>query len=182
MSKEAATITPGSEGLIFLPYLCGERTPHGDSDARGTFFGLALKHTRANMIRACMEGVCFAMADGMEVLKHMGIKVPEVLITGGGAESKEWQQMLADIFRCPVKSVKSREGPGYGAAILAGVGVGHWKTVEDAVSQCFQDHDAAEVVNPIPKNAEVYAGVYELYRKLYQDLKGSFKQLNSLNL
>lgn len=85
MSKEAGTVKPGSEGAIFLPYLCGERTPHADSNARGTFFGLALKHTRANMIRACMEGVSFAMRDALEVVKQMGVKVSEVLITGGGA-------------------------------------------------------------------------------------------------
>ena len=104
------------------------------------------------------------MRDALEVVKEMGINFSEVLITGGGAESQVWQQMMADIFGCAVKSVKSREGPGYGAAILAGVGAGHWKSVQEAVKQCFPESEAGQAVVPIEKNVEIYAGVYKIYK------------------
>ena len=124
MDQDAGAVPVGSRRLIYLPYLMGERTPHLDPHCRGTFFGLSAIHTKADLIRAVMEGVSYSLADCFDILREMGIPTGDMAACGGGGTSALWRQMLADLFGCPVKTVASREGPALGAAILAGVGAG----------------------------------------------------------
>ena len=130
LTNEAAAVPPGSDGLLFLPYLTGERTPHNDSNARGVFFGLHLGHTRAHLVRAVMEGVTFALRDSLEIMRPMVETIPEVRAIGGGARSPLWRQMQADVFGTPVLSLGDATGPAYGAAIMAAVGVGLFDSIE----------------------------------------------------
>jgi len=124
MTQEAEEVPAGSEGLVFLPYLTGERTPHQDPHARGVFFGLSLRHTRAHLIRAVMEGVGFGLKDSLKLLKDVGIEIEQIRLVGGGAKSKLWRSILADIFESPIHTLQVEAGAPYGALLLAGVGVG----------------------------------------------------------
>ena len=124
LDAEAATIPPGAEGVTFLPYLQGERTPHRDARARGAFAGLSLAHTRAHMTRAVLEGVCFALRDSLTILQQLGVSPAHVLLTGGGAKSLLLRRLQGEIFGLPTATVNREEGPAYGAALLAAVGVG----------------------------------------------------------
>ena len=135
LTNEAAAVSPGSDGLLFLPYLTGERTPHNDSNARGVFFGLHLGHTRAHLVRAVMEGVTFALRDSLEIMRPMVETIPEVRAIGGGARSPLWRQMQADVFGTPVLSLGDATGPAYGAAIMAAVGVGLFDSIEQAADR-----------------------------------------------
>ena len=143
LTKEAAAVSPGSDGLLFLPYLTGERTPHNDSNARGVFFGLHLGHTRAHLVRAVMEGVTFALRDSLELMRPMVETIPQVRAIGGGARSPLWRQMQADIFGTPVLSLGDATGPAYGAAIMAAVGIGMFDSIEQAADRVgigYQNH------------------------------------------
>jgi xylulokinase len=124
LNEEAAGVPPGAEGVTFLPYLQGDRTPHRDADARGAFLGLSLAHRRAHMTRAVLEGVCFALCDSFTILQELGLRPTSLLLTGGGARSAFVRKLQADIFGVPVCTVNREEGPAYGAALLAAVGVG----------------------------------------------------------
>jgi len=124
LNDEAATIQPGAEGVTFLPYLQGERTPHRNVQARGAFLGLSLAHTRAHLTRAVLEGVCFALRDSLSILQSLGLRPNELLVTGGGARSEFVRRLQADVFGVPVTTVNREEGPAYGAALLAAVGAG----------------------------------------------------------
>jgi xylulokinase len=124
LDDEAASVPRGAEGVSFLPYLQGERTPHRNAGARGAFLGLSLAHTRAHLTRAVIEGVCFALRDSLEILRSLGFTLNDVLFTGGGARSPLVRRMLAEVFGIPVGRVNREEGPAYGAALLAAVGVG----------------------------------------------------------
>lgn len=124
LDDEAATIRRGADGVTFLPYLQGERTPHRNAMARGAFLGLTLAHTRAHLTRAVLEGVCFALRDSLSILQSLGISPSELLLTGGGAQSPFVRQLQAEIFGIPVTTVNREEGPAYGAALLAAVGTG----------------------------------------------------------
>jgi xylulokinase len=124
LNDEAATIPPGAEGVTFLPYLQGERTPHRNANARGAFLGLSLAHTRAHLTRAVLEGICFALRDSLSILQSLGLSPNEVLLTGGGAKSGFLRQLQADVFGLSVTTVNREEGPAYGAALLAAVGAG----------------------------------------------------------
>jgi xylulokinase len=124
LDDEAAAVARGAEGVSFLPYLQGERTPHRDAGARAAFLGLSLAHTRAHLTRAVIEGVCFALRDSLEILRGLGFTLNEVLFTGGGARSPLVRRTLAEVFGIPVATVNREEGPAYGAALLAAVGVG----------------------------------------------------------
>ena len=177
MGEEAERIAAGSDRLIYLPYLNGERTPHLDPDARGVFFGLSGIHTRAHLIRAVMEGVSYSLRDSIQILREMNIQASEMAATGGGGRSRLWRQMLADNYRCPVKTVESKEGPALGVAILAGVGAGLFASVEEGCAALVQSGPAQE---PNAANASVYDRAYPLYRELYDRLKGSFAKLAEL--
>ena len=122
--NEASTIPAGSEGLLFLPYLTGERTPHPDPLARGAFVGLTSRHTRAHMVRALMEGVAFGLRDSFELIQatEAGKSIQQIRVSGGGSQSSFWRQIMADVFNFPLVTVDTAEGAAYGAALLAGLG------------------------------------------------------------
>ena len=175
--QPAEEIPPGSEGLFFLPYLAGERTPHPDPLARGAFIGLTLRHTRAHMTRAVLEGVAFGLRDCMELLRSAGLgEIRQVRVSGGGAKSRLWRQILSDVFDASLTTVTTTEGAAYGAALLAGVGSGVWDTVQDACRQVVQ---TLETTLPLPDAVDAYKAAYERYRKLYPTLKPIFDDIAS---
>ena len=174
MDREAERSPIGCNKLLYLPYLMGERTPHLDPDCRGVFFGLSAIHTKYDMLRAVMEGVTYSQRDSVEILRGMGVELQEMLACGGGGSSPLWRQMLADVYDCPVKTVKSKEGPALGAAILAGVGAGLYPSVQEACDAMIQTNEPQE---PISENVPRYDAFYQVYRSLYPALKENFKQL-----
>ncbi len=177
MDEMAKDSPVGSNRLLFLPYLMGERTPHLDPDCRGVFFGISAMHEKRDLLRAVMEGVTFGLKDSLSILSGMGV-VPEVMrMTGGGAKSVLWRQMLADVFGSPVQTIASKEGPALGVAILAGVGAGIYKSVEDACDLLVK---ADKVYAPQAQAAAKYAAIYPLYQALYPSLKDHFKTLAAL--
>jgi xylulokinase len=173
----AAQARPGAEGLLFLPYLSGERTPHLDPLARGAFVGLTTRHTAAHMARAVMEGVTYALRDGLEIMRGLGIDLGEVRAIGGGARSALWRQMQADIFAAEVATLAAEEGPAYGAALLAGVGAGLFADVGAAVERCVA---VAAITRPDPAAQERYERAYPIYRQLYGDLRERMHDLARL--
>jgi xylulokinase len=175
--EEAATAPAGSEGLIFLPYLTGERTPHGDPDARGVFFGLSLRHTRAHMARSVLEGVTFALADSAAIMRDLGIDIDTVRATGGGARSAFWRQMQADILNARVVTALADAGPAFGAAVIAGAGVGVFPSIPEAVERLVQVRDP---LDPDPAQSGVYRDYRRLYDDLYPALQGNFRSLSRL--
>lgn len=175
-----AELSPvGCHKLLYLPYLMGERTPHLDPDCRGVFFGLSAMHVRSDLLRAVMEGVAYSQRDSLEVLRGMGVVTDRMLACGGGGTSPLWRQMLADVYGCPVQTVKSKEGPALGAAILAGVGAGLYPSVQEACDMLVAVNPPQE---PIPENVEKYEKLYRVYAGLYPALKENFKQLAELEL
>jgi xylulokinase len=178
MTEEAARVAPGSEGALFLPYLAGERTPHMDSLARGTFFGLTVRHTRAHMIRSVMEGVVFAMRDCLEIFKELGVGPDRLIAGGGGAQSLLWRQIQADVLGLPVVTVNIKEKSATGAAMLAGIGIGIFPSFEDA---CRRVVSFGEAIQPVPAHTARYEQSYRLYRSLYPKLKESFAEAAQLS-
>jgi xylulokinase len=151
LDDEAKSVAPGADGVLFLPYLQGDRTPHRDAAARGAFVGLSLAHTRAHMTRAVLEGVCFAMRDSLTILQELGVRPESLLLTGGGAKSPFVRRLQADIYGMPVCTVNREEGPAYGAALLGAVGVGKFTDIGSAASATLArgpleqpSHDARE--------------------------------------
>jgi xylulokinase len=172
---EAAPV--GSEGLLFLPYLSGERTPHLDPSARGAFFGLTARHGLNHLTRAVMEGVTYSLADCLQLMLDLGVKVNQVRAIGGGARSRLWRQMQADVYGMPVHRTTVDEGPAYGAALLAGVTAGHFKSVNEACSVIQLRPDVAE---PNKDNAELYSQYLKVYRDLYPATAAAMAQLSGL--
>jgi xylulokinase len=168
----AADVSPGSEGLTFLPYLTGERTPHPDPLARAAFAGLTVRHSRAHMTRAVLEGVAFGLRDGFELMAQSGLRqASEIRISGGGARSPLWRQIIADVLESPLATVNATEGAAYGAALLAGVGAGIWATVDAA---CDATVEVTGRTEPDPAATRRYEGAYQQYRALYPALKPTF--------
>jgi len=171
----AAHIAAGSDGLLFLPYLTGERTPHPDPLARGAFVGLTVRHTQAHMTRAVLEGVAFGLRDSFELVKAVGVgHLKQVRISGGGARSPLWKQMIADVLNSELVTVNTTEGAAYGAALLAGVGAGIWPSVDAACA------DVIEITGRTTPNAEqvgLYKEAYGRYGPLYSALKPTFDAL-----
>lgn len=174
MGQEAEKVEPGCEGLIYLPYLMGERTPHLDPFAKGVFFGISARHTKRDMLRSVMEGVGYSLKDGLEIIKEMGIEVKEVRASGGGGKSPLWRQMQADLYNSEVVTINSTEGPALGVAILAGVGAGVYPSVEDACERVIKTVTSQK---PIIANSEIYNKYYEVYKQLYPALKDQFKKV-----
>ncbi|MCL5025959.1 MAG: xylulokinase [Chloroflexi bacterium] len=174
LAQEAERAPAGAEGLIFLPYLMGERTPHLDSNARGVLFGLTGRHTRASVVRAIMEGVAYSLRDSLEILKEMGVPLGEVRYSGGGARSALWRQIQADVFGLPGVTLNVGEGPAYGAALLASVGTGAYVSVEEACDATLQ---VAERTEPDPAGVAAYETYYPIYRSLYAALKPAFDKV-----
>lgn len=171
MTSLAERVSPGSEGLVFLPYLNGESTPHVDPDARGVFFGLSLRHDLGAMCRSVMEGVTYSLRDTIEILRTFGLKINEVRAMGGGAKSPLWRQMQADIYNASVVTMNIEEGPAAGAAIMAAVGAGHFNTIQEACDSILKP---VSVTEPIKANVSVYDDYYQTYRSLYVSLKNDF--------
>lgn len=175
LTKSAAEIPPGSEGLIFLPYLTGERTPYPDPDAKGTFTGITIRHNKKHFIRSVLEGVAYSLRDCLELIKSDGIIVNEIRVSGGGAKSILWKQILADIFDTDLVTLNSTEGAPLGAAVLAAVGTGHFSSVVEA---CDKIITKKEITNPVAENVLRYNEYYDIYRKLYPSLKTSFGKIS----
>ena len=166
---EAARWEPGAEGLVFLPYLAGERTPHADPDARGAFVGLELRHDRGALVRAVLEGVAFGLRDSLELLLALGVEADRGRASGGGARGHLWLKIVASVLGIPLELTAVEEGSAFGAALLGGVAGGVFSDVHDAVSRCVRVRD---VVEPDPAWAATYAELYPSYRSLYPTLKG----------
>jgi len=177
MTAQAERVPIGSNRLIFLPYLMGERSPLLDTNARGVFFGLSAIHTKYDMLRSVMEGVIFALRQSLDILREMGVDFSEMCATGGGGTSAFWRQMTADIFELPVITVKNREGPALGAAILAGVGTGLYPSVSEACKEIIKTNPAQ---HPIRENADKYKPYYNLYCELYPAMKSGFQTLATI--
>ena len=175
--EAASEVPPGSEGLVFLPYLSGERTPHLDPRARGAFFGLTARHDAAHMTRAVMEGVVFSLRDSLEIMRGLGVPVEDVRATGGGARSALWRGLQADVYATPVRHTVADEGPAYGAALLAGVASGVYAGVDEASSVVELRE---EVTEPDPERVKVYEEHYEVYRSLYPATKSAMSRLSDL--
>lgn len=172
--KEAESAPPGSGGLVFLPYLTGERCPYPDPLARAGWIGLTTRHTRAHMVRAVLEGVACGMGQILDLQRSIGVQASGVRVGGGGARSPLWRRMLADCFGTTVASTNTEEGPAYGAALLAGVGAGLWPSVEAACAACIAETDH---VHPDTSNPSVPPETRRVYGELYPDLKRRFAEL-----
>ncbi len=171
ITAEAATAPAGAEGLTFLPYLTGERTPHKDPYAKGGFVGLSLRHGRAHMARAVLEGVAFAMRDSLEIMREMGVPISQVRASGGGAKSAVWRQIQADINKAPLVTTNIDEGPAYGAALLATVATGMYKSIEDACDAIIK---VVDTCTPNASLASTYDSWFELYQDTYTALAPGF--------
>ena len=176
LTEGASKVPEGSEGLIFLPYLTGERTPYPDPNAKGVFFGLSLRHTKAHMTRSVLEGVTFGLRDSLELIRGLGTRIDHVVASGGGAKSPFWRQLLADIFGSRIVIVNSTEGAAYGAAILAGVGAGVYASVEEACDQLIRVTEESST----SERMSVYSEYYERYKALYPALKDEFNAIAAL--
>jgi xylulokinase len=173
----ATGVAPGSEGLLFLPYLTGERTPYPDPLARGAFVGLTVRHTQAHMTRAVLEGVAFGLRDSFELIKSAGLaEIRQVRVSGGGAKSPLWRQILADVLGVELVTVNTTEGAAYGAALLAGVGAGGWPNVDAA---CQGTVHVTGATRPQPKVGATYDGAYGSYRQLYPALRAISHELGN---
>jgi len=176
---DAREVPPGSNGLIFLPYLTGERTPYPDPLARGAFVGLTVRHTLPFMTRSVLEGVAFGLRDSFELMKGAGLSgINQVRVTGGGAKSMIWRQILADILDAELVTVNSEEGAAYGAAILAATGAGAYPDVPTACEVCIE---VTGRTSP-GEDVETYQGIYPLYRELYPALSPTFNAIADLNI
>ncbi|HEU6445004.1 MAG TPA: xylulokinase [Gaiellaceae bacterium] len=168
LDEEAGRWDPGAEGLTFLPYLAGERTPHADPDARGAFVGLSLRHDRGALVRALLEGVAYGLRDCLEVLRGLGCAVELGRVSGGGARSGLWLRIVASVLGLPLQRTVAEEGAAYGAALLAGVSSGAFRDVREAVDRCVRVRDVTE---PDPAWRSAYAEGYERFRALYPALR-----------
>jgi xylulokinase len=171
LSEEAASIVPGCQGLLWTPYLMGERTPHLDPQARAALVGLTASHTRAHIVRAIMEGVAFSLRDTFTLFDEMKVSVNRIRLGGGGARSATWRQIQADVYGRPVEIVEAEEGAAYGAGILAGVGAGIWKSVDEACAAVIR---VAKTVEPQSAAVPVMNASYAAFRKVYPATRSIF--------
>ena len=176
MIAEALTAPPGSENLLFLPYLTGERCPHADPAARGAFIGLTPRHHRSHLIRSVIEGITFGMREQIMIFRQMSIPVTQVRASGGGARSAFWRQLQADMYQAPVVTINVAEGAALGVAILAAVGAGHYQSVPEATQAIIKVKTQSK---PNKKSAALYDSQYPKYAALYPALKQSFATLGS---
>jgi xylulokinase len=177
ITAEAATAPAGSEGLFFLPYLTGERTPHADPCARAAWIGLSLRHGRAHLARAVMEGATFAMRDCLEIIRGMDIPVKEIRLSGGGARSEFWRQLQADVYGQQVVTINAEEGPAFGAALLAAAGTGAYK---DIVQACSATINVTTRTKSHAAARKAYQAAHPVYQQLYKSLKGDFRAIHAL--
>ena len=166
--EEAEGWEPGAEGLLFLPYLAGERTPHADPDARGAFVGLELRHDRGALVRSVLEGVAFGLADALHLLRELSVEATTARVSGGGARSRLWLRIVASVLGVPLELTESEEGSAFGAALLGGIAGDVFRDVDEAVARCVR---VTEVVEPDPVWEGVYRDAHERYRALYPALR-----------
>ncbi|HQU08866.1 MAG: xylulokinase [Verrucomicrobia bacterium 21-51-4] len=178
LDQAANNIPAGSEGLFFLPYLSGERAPHNDPLARGAFIGLSLRHTLGHMARSVLEGVSYALKDSVELVEALGIKLQNIMITGGGTNSALWRQILADTLVRTLHTTSTADGGSFGAALLGGVAAQIYTDVYDACNQTLNPQAAASA----GINFKAYADLYPIYRSLYPALRPTFETLGHLHL
>jgi xylulokinase len=177
INQEAGKVPRGSEGLFFLPYLSGERTPHADPNARGCFIGLTLSHGRGHLARSIMEGVAYSLRDSLAILAEMKVPVKQIRASGGGAKSPLWRQIQADVFGQEVVTINAEQGPAYGVALLAAVGAGAYKNIQEACAANIR------VVSRTPadkKAIPTYDAGFPVYQRLYQSLKSDFQAIARL--
>ncbi len=165
LAAESESVSPGSDGLTFLPYLTGERCPHNDPFAKGAFAGISLAHSHAHFSRAVFEGMTFGLLDCLNLVKGLGARVEEIRVTSGGAKSRFWIQMLADAFEALCQTLEVDEGPAFGAAILAGVGIGLWPDVGEAC------REVVKLRSEVAPKTDGYLDAYRRYRELYATTK-----------
>lgn len=173
--EQAAIVKLGQNPVFFLPYLMGERSPHNDPDARGTFIGMSMDTSRADMTQAVLEGVAFALRDSLEVAKSLGINIERTKICGGGAKSPLWKKIIANVLNIKVDVIETEEGPSYGGAILAAVACGEFADVKKAADQLIRITDTVE---PEPELAAAYDKKYKVFAKLYPQIKDLFPLLS----
>ena len=176
LTAEAATSPAGSQGLFWMPYLMGERTPHLDATARGGWIGLTAKHTRADVIRSVIEGVSYSLNDCLSVIEEMGVRIGSVRLSGGGARSPFWRQMLADVFGRRVATVGTQEGSAYGVALLAMVGTGVFGSVEEACRVAVRETGSLEP----GEDVAAYSRGYGVFRGLYPAVRGVYGLIQGL--
>lgn len=172
--EKTSALKPGSEHLIYLPFLMGERTPHMNPKARGAFVGLNVIHREEHMLRAIMEGITYSLADCNDILRDLGIHVEHMKVCGGGSKNPLWRQIMADLYECEIVSLEQEEGPAYGAAILAGVGTGVFHDVREASKRLVK---TGKTMQPIPEEVEVYKKYHAVYDSLYEHMKEDFNTL-----
>lgn len=177
MGMQAQQAEAGSKGLLYLPYIMGERAPHLDPDAKGVFFGLSASHDRKHIIRSVMEGVSYSLLDCLNILRDMGVDSTEIRASGGGGRSELWRQIMADMFRTDICTINSKEGGALGVALLAGVGVGEYASVPEACDATIKQVTKQEAIE---ENAVLYEKFYKVYRGLYPSLKGHYKELTEI--
>jgi xylulokinase len=175
LTAEAASAPAGSNGLFWLPYLMGERTPHLDAYARGGWVGITAKHTRADLIRSLLEGVSYSQKDCLDIIEELGVEVQSVRASGGGAQSPFWRQLLADIFGKRIVVLETQEGSAYGAALLALAGTGAYASVPEACRATIREMDST-----LPRESEVaaYRKGHETFKALYPALKTIYPQMS----
>src|SRR5262249_11720864 len=168
LTAEAAKAPAGSQGLFWLPYLMGERTPHLDAAARGGWIGVTARHTRADLVRSLIEGVSYSQKDCLDIIEQLGIQVKSVRVSGGGARSQFWRGLLADILSKPVVTLETQEGSAYGAALLALVATGEYASVPEVCAAAIRE---VETIQPDADRAREYAERHAIYRSLYPALR-----------
>ncbi len=177
LTTQAEQAPPGSEGLFFLPYLTGERTPHADPHARGAWVGLSLRHGRGHLVRSIMEGATYAMRDSLEIIRSLQIPVREIRLSGGGARSAFWRELQASIYGNRVVTINAEEGPAYGVALLAAAGTGAYKNVVEA---CQATIEVVSTTSPVKRDQRVYDAAYPVFQGLYRSLKDDFRRIADL--
>ena len=170
LTAEAAQSPAGAQGLFWLPYLMGERTPHLDASARGGWIGITAKHTRADLVRSLIEGVSYSLKDCLDIIEQMGVPADSVRVSGGGARSAFWRQVLADVFGKRIVLLETEEGSAYGAALLALVGTGEYSSANEVCRRAIRE---AAVIEPRSHEHAVYSRAHEIYRDLYPATKGA---------
>ncbi|MEF9941901.1 MAG: xylulokinase [Lachnospiraceae bacterium] len=178
MNKKIAKVQPGSGGVIFLPYLNGERTPHLNPNLSGAFVGLNLNTGRPELSRAVMEGVSFALKQCIDICAGLGLKADKMIASGGGAKSTPWLQIQADVFNLPLRVAQTEEQAGLGAAIAAGVGAGLYKSIEDGCNQAVRYKES--VIVPNQERVELYQEYYQLYKELYRESHGAIEKITQI--
>jgi xylulokinase len=177
MNELAAAAPPGCEGLVFLPYLTGERCPHDDPHARGGWIGLNCRHGAPHLVRSVMEGITFGLCDSLQLMKDLGMSVRRIHASGGAAHNPLWLQMLADVFQVEIVTTNVAEGAAYGAAMLAGIGTGLFTDAAEAADALIR---AGGATQPADAPRQAYEDAYGVFRSLYPALKPSFHALTNL--